>query len=678
MKKVLTMVLVLSMVLTLACPAAFAKWEKEVTLFETDFENETVGAAPKTVLGGNLRVPSPTQHGKIYENNGNKYLDTKGGTYQRFRTWFNEDVSSGTIVVEFDLNPGIGQVALGMLYSGNPNAVTTYEKWPLFLTNQSKSYVINGYTSLAKNDAGAAVAPPADIAGKTVTFKKLANNDNLTFKEDTWQHYIVKLDIDNSAVTAYVDGVESATVTGYDYFKTQSIGGLGFYVNRTTAQADLSAMFDNIKIYKENSYGNFLIYEDFNKTPTSDQKITDVTTLVAAANAVVAVNPASAVSVNGSRTANVSNYLEFTNSTNSLARFGFPDVSAGKLYVEFDIKTSFGGIGMTVLDKNDTGKVYDKFVFSSGTKYSSPARGLKAYTKQYVSGLKTHPSGNPGTEDYIKGYTSGNSVLALAAGAWQHIKIEIDIDNNRTKINLDGKDSEYLNGFEYLTDIAGIGFKWTASGEGDKDAYIDNVRVYTASDGKSITNLISGGNMAKLTFADTLDESTIGNIKLFAQDGTAVAANETLSSDKKIVTLSADSLVDGGKYFALLNGVKYADGRAVCETRKEFTYKVGSFSIAIDENYIAKYAKNEKISVDYTVNATDFSKESIDLIVAAYKDGSLTDIQIVSLPAGTQSIEGKRTVELTLTEDCDTISAFAWEGDSLVPCCANIAKSATN
>ena len=264
MKKILTMVLALSMVFALACPTVFAKWEREVTLFETDFENETVGAAPKTVLGGNLRVPSASQHGKIYEDKGNKYFDTKGGTYQRIRTWFNEDVSSGTIVAEFDLNPGIGQVALGMLYSGNPNSVTTYEKWPLFLTNQSKNYVIKGYTSLAKNESGTAVAPPTDIDGKTATFKKFANDEDMTFKPDTWQHYKVKLDIDNSAVTAFVDGVESATVTGYDYFKTQSIGGLGFYVNRNSSQTDVSAMFDNIKIYKENSYGNFLVYEDFN------------------------------------------------------------------------------------------------------------------------------------------------------------------------------------------------------------------------------------------------------------------------------------------------------------------------------------------------------------------------------------------------------------------------------
>lgn len=665
MKKVLTMVLALSMVFALSCPTAFAMCEKEVTLFETDFENETVGAGPKSVQGYGAVDAASNNNAIVYQGesgsgNETKYIDTKdAGSNKRFRMWFNEPVSTGTIIAEFDINPGVGNVAFGLVYNDSPN---TYQKWPVYISN-------TGVFGYLKSDSSH--NPPVAL-DDTATFTKTADRTPMTFKKNTWQHFMIKIDLTNKSVAVYIDGVESIPVTGYKYFDS-AIGGIAFYCNKG---AGASSMFDNIKVYKEDNYGTYSIEKNFEDGKDGTAAKDGVK--VSIRNDYEKVN-------NFNRT----KVLDFTGKVNSIARYELPQsVGSGKIYVEFDARVGYGGMAMAAFNSGDNYGNFGQAVFSSGTGNSTPKYGLKAYIDK--DGAKKHPGGNAyvdGTTNnanftYIKGYRAPGAAsdMALTINTWQHVKMELDIDNNRAKCTLDGVESNYVEGFNYFKAIKYISFKWSPQVEipklaaAQKEAYIDNVKVYATSDGKSVTNLISGAKAAKLTFKDTVDVNTLNNIKLFAQDGTAVESTATLSVDKKTVTLASDGLADGSKYFILLNGVKYTDGNAVCETRKEFIYQTGSFSIAIDE-YTPKYAKGDTVSVDYTVNATDFSKDSVELIVAAYKDGSLTDVQLLTLPCGTQSITGTKTVELTLTKDCDTVSAFAWEGGSLVPCCANLPKT---
>ena len=657
MKRLLVMVLALSMVISVICaPSVFALNEKEVTLFETDFENEAVGAGAK-VLNGINTISSETAGNVVQgtsEDNSTKYFDTKGGANQRFRMWFNQPVSSGTIVAEFDLNAGAGKAALGLVYD---DSVTTYAKWPFFLT-QGESYEIRGYLKTGGN-------PPTDLSateGAQASFTKSADGTSLTFKPNTWQHYKVKINLDEGKLTAYVDGVESATVSGYEYFKTSPIGGLAFYMNKA-ATLDDSTMFDNIKIYKE--YGTYLIEKDFENGNVGATK----------ASATVTVNDNSLVYedkdfkyTNGSK-----KYLSFGTS-GDMARYMFNSISEGKMYVEFDVRTGFGGMGLAIFDISDTTYgTYNKYIFSEGTNNSSPNRGVGVYQ---ATGGK-HPASSNKTL-YTKSGTTTN--MALSSNKWEHVKVEIDLKNNQSSIVVDGVasnpvDVTYL---ENINNINGIAFMWSHGGAGNcttdaqKEAYLDNIKVYTVSDGVS-SSLASGGNKIKLTFKDTVDSSSVNNIALYKADGTEVdTALPSVSDDKKTVTITSDGLTDGTKYFVLLNGVKYEDGYAVCETRKEFTYQTGAFTVAIEDFTPSAYTKGTKIDVNYNFTVTDFSEKNVDLIIAAYNGGELTEVQIT--PVTVNKTENK-DASLTLTKDCDEITAFVWENTKLIPLAKNVTKT---
>ena len=665
MKRLLVMVLALSMVISVICsPSVFALNEKEVTLFETDFENEAVGAGAK-VLNGINTISSETAGNVVQgtsEGNSTKYFDTKGGANQRFRMWFNRPVSSGTIVAEFDLNAGAGNAALGLVYD---DSVTTYSKWPLFLTHQGVNCEIRGYLQTGGN-------PPTDLSateGAQASFTKSADGTSLTFKPNTWQHYKVKINLDEGKLTAYVDGVESATVSGYEYFKTSPIGGLAFYMNKSAALDD-STMFDNIKIYKE--YGTYLIEKDFEDG--------NVGATNASANIDVVDNTleySDIKAANGS-----SKYLSFGAVQTSAVRYMFADSvsisknEAEKLYVEFDVRTGFGGMGLAILDTSDTTYTsYNKYIFSEGTKFSSPSRAAGVYAATGGS----HPKSG-GKTIYTESGTT--TKMALAADKWEHVKVEIDLKQNKSAITLDGTVSNPVS-VAYLDNINinGIAFMWNLAlsttdfgklTDAQKEAFIDNIKVYTVSDGVS-SSLANGGNKIKLTFKDTVDSTSVNNIALYKADGTKVdTALPSVSDDKKTVTITSDSLTDGTKYFVLLNGVKYEDGYAVCETRKEFTYQTGAFTVAIDDFTPPAYTRGTKIDVNYNFTVTDFSEKNVDLIIAAYNGGELTEVQIT--PATVNKTENK-TASLTLTKDCDEITAFVWENTKLIPLSKNVTKT---
>ena len=644
MKRLLVMVLALSMVISVICsPSVFALNEKEVTLFETDFENDTVGSAPAALAPyGNAIADNATVYA---EADGNKYADTLGkGINKRFRMLFNEAVSSGVVVAEFDLNTTGGAVALGMVYK---NSNTTYHKWPFYVTGESKDYTVKGFTAIGGNP------PSEEVANKTVTFTKDGSSDNLTFKVNQWQHYKVIFDFDNQTVTAYIDNEKSSTIGGYEYFgKTNdAIAGLAFYCSANDTETyKPSNKFDNIKVYT--GYGNYLVDVDYDDGNIGTSYISS--------------------GVNAT-----DKYLSFNKVQGNVARYMFGEINstnADELYVEFDVKTGFGGMGLSLWDKSETSYGSpNKFVFSAGTKNSTPARGIGVYKVANTS----HPASSGKT---IYTDASGNE-MALSENTWQHVKVKIDLKNKQSSITVDGKTSTPVD-VSYLENISikGITVKWslalnpTSFGnltDAQKEAFIDNIKVYTVSDGVS-SSLASGGNKIKLTFKDTVDSTSVNNIALYKADGTKVdTALPSVSDDKKTVTITSDSLTDGTKYFVLLNGVKYEDGYAVCEIRKEFTYQTGAFTVAIDDFTPSAYTPGTKIDVNYNFTVTDFSEKNVDLIIAAYNGGELTEVQIT--PATVNKTENK-AASLTLTKDCDEITAFVWENTKLIPLAKNVTK----
>lgn len=465
MKKLLTAVLVLSMLLSLCfVPSVSAATLKEITLFETDFENDTVGSAPAALAPyGNAIADNATVYA---EAGGNKYADTLGkDAKKRFRMLFNEAVSSGTVVAEFDLNTTGGAVALGMVYKSKP---TEYLKWPFYVTNGIKDYEVKGFTATGGNPPG------TEVTGKTVTFTKDGSNDNLTFKVNQWQHYKVIFDFDNQTVTAYIDNEKSNTIGGYEYFgKTNdAIAGLAFYCSEPDAETSKpSNKFDNIKVYT--GYGNYLIDKDYE----------DGNVGTGNASNVKVIDSPEALNIN-------SKILSFEQ-TGAKARYPLSRALKNEtFYIEFDVRAGHGGLGVALLSKTDPTTSYSKYIFSSGTLASNPKLGLKAYT-EYGSGKNTHPRGDAGSQTYIKGYRASGATtdMKLTAGetARNHVKIEVDLANARTRVTLDGVVSDYIEGFTYLkdVDVAHICFHCSNNLSTTKEAqknYIDNLKVYTIAD----------------------------------------------------------------------------------------------------------------------------------------------------------------------------------------------------
>ena len=654
MKKLLAAVLALTMALGIIfVPGALAVNEKEVMLFETNFESEKAGSAPVTVKGMGGDSAADAALVCRDETTGNQYINTAGKSQKRFRMLFNEAVSDGVIVAEFDLNASkAGNTALGMIYEGS---LTTYAKWPLYVTNESREYVINGH--LATNGL-----PPADLTGKTANFTKAADNTPLTYTAGKWQHYKVVFDFDKSSVTAYVDNVKSETISGYEYFggKNTAVAGLAFYINKPAANMD-STMFDNIKIYKQ--YAKYLKDIDFEDgNDGADARNNDP------ANNIYKVTVIDCPDTAG-RTSKV---VSFNNNDARLRYKLNRTIKNEPFCIEFDVRAGYGGLGISLLNESDDINVYNKFVFSSGTYYSDPSYGLKAYTA-YGAGMKTHPNGNPDDESQIKGYTKygTETKMALSGGnesKWNHIKLYVDPANSRTRVFLDGTASNYIEGFTYLKDaeIRQVCFQARPSltPKEVQKAYIDNLKVYTISDGIAVTNLLSGSKQVKLTFKDTLDESTINNISLYTLGAVKLeGAVCTLSDDKTSVTVSHGNLEENGSYFVLLDGVKYADGNKVCETRKDFTYTEGKVEVTIGD-FEPSYTAGSEITVNYTFGVEGIASKNVELIVASYNDGSLSDVKVIPTAV---NASGDASAKLTLNKNCTEIRAFAWEEGSLIP-----------
>ena len=356
------------------------------------------------------------------------------------------------------------------------------------------------------------------------------------------------------------------------------------------------------------------------------------------------INKSATVSIADGKAEDGGKCLSF-GTVNDVARFMFSAdksvvVSSGTLCVEFDVKEGFGGIGMGVFTSSDTNYGnYSKAPFSSGTRNSTPARGLKAYT---TPGAKQHPAGNAGSEAYIKGYraSGASSDMAITANKWQHVLLEIDFDNACTYLTLDDVKSEAVTGFTYLSDIVGIGFKWAPSGisvdasDDLKEALIDNLRVYMAppkvskvgiikTNGKEnadLTKVSPKTNTIRVAFSEAMNaDSVSGAVSLYdvtnAQN-VDLSLSDT-SEDGKIFNFAVDGLAENTGYKVTVGACESESGLFTEEYEMSFSTtdlisaeRISYYSNDFEDSEVGGKPKNVFGQTDTTQNFAVVKEEN--------------------------------------------------------------------
>lgn len=654
MKKLLSMVLALAMLISMMSGmTAFAVWEDTVTLFEADFENETVGEAPRTV-NGNAVIATTTDaevvQGEEGSTNTSKFMNVKGNN--KVRMWFNESVSEGTIVAEFDLNGGqYGNVYLGVVYERNS---TAYSKYPLFLSG----------TNVKSNKS-------TGTSGDYVTtFTKEADNTDMQITRENWHNYKVKIDLTNKTVKAWVDGIESNLITDYTYF-TEAIGGMAFYIGK----AENKSWVDNIKIYKENSYGNYYINQAFEKIGTGESEIGKMVNIgvLTNDNNVKQTFVTEAISEKPTEN-NTTKYLTYENAgTGAPARIMFADgktITTGKFYVEFDVYTEFGGVSVGIVNAHSGDTIYaQRCIFGAGTTNSNPKRFIGLYKNKAATALP------PSSSNKTAFKNSNGETMVLADKKWEHVKLEVDMDNESVKCTLDGVESNIIDGISYLDTVAGIAFRWATGGSatahGEKfEAAVDNVKVYTLSNGESISDAITGSNVIKVALKDTISAVTANDIKVTDAIGTPVEVSdvELGENGKDIFVTLAETPEEGDSFIVTLaNSLKYADGYDIVTKTVAFDYIEGSFAVNQPTIETISFKKGDEVVAKCVVDAYNFTNNTVKLYIASYQGGILKDVNVKDISVDYKTYgEISDTVTVTLTENSDLVKAFVWD-NNLIP-----------
>lgn len=207
-----------------------AAWEEfdGSALFKTDFESDTPGGRP-TSIGSTGTAADTTVCAAGSNNNTTQHVNFN----KRLRAEFpNNAKNSGVLYIDFDAMVTDGHLSVGLLYS---DSMTTYGKWIFGMPAANGTEFFTWQTLNG--------VPPTH---PTDTFKKKGTTGPIPFSANVWHSYRLKVDIDNSSVTLFVDGVESETITGYEYFgPSTSIGGVVFRDENSINEAYI----DNIKIY---------------------------------------------------------------------------------------------------------------------------------------------------------------------------------------------------------------------------------------------------------------------------------------------------------------------------------------------------------------------------------------------------------------------------------------------
>lgn len=379
-----------------ACSIAFAipVMQTSVTatepteyLYYEDFESMTVGDVPTGVYSGKNAYASKDEHKATSELAEVQYDKDKKSNYmlipdnqsafQHAEIFFDEPVSSGTVVLEYDV------------YIDNPGSGMQYSSHKIVNANFTSNETRNDSTTLGvmnyKGHGGGGSPKSTALYSAANTFKYAQsvsdpdNTDGVSYAVNKWQHCRLEIDLDNYSETLWVEGVRSLEQPNAALNNNKMLDGFVFSTDFAPGRG--AWRFDNIKAYKAvpsirtmtfNSYtGNTKAYE----ITTEKYDISDlITTMVSQVEVefTSALSDASASLINTSTGEEESVALTMTDTKNCLIeldkKYLEPNVQytlklngttvSGELFVTNEVNFSSdsdGGFVMldTVFEKND-------------------------------------------------------------------------------------------------------------------------------------------------------------------------------------------------------------------------------------------------------------------------------------------------------------------------------------
>ena len=642
--KVLALSLCLAMVMSSVNVWAINEIHDTMVLFDDNFEDYTVGTAASSIKDSTGTSASTATVAKVAaadENHNSKSLELLSGAKLGAVFTGGLTASSGKLIVEFDANLANGNVWLSLLYSGG---LGTRAKW-FFGTD----------TSVMRTATNNVTIPSSS---NTVSFKDEAGNDK-SFRINEWDHYKIVIDIDRNCVSVTNGSGASAEISGYSYIQNQSLAGIGIY-NASPG----SRFIDNLNVTCDNGYTAYIFSDNMDghivgsaiDTPwTCGAQSTFVvdTKAYKKSDAINTYNTyTTTVPVDGDNTV-----MGISNKNFVKSMFEKP-VTDGIIYIEADIQDGHGGGGIGIIYEGEN---------TAGYKYPYWIRS--GYMNMVAQ---------TGTNEFSNYQTSDGKTISRAICQWFHIKLTINASTGEVTAEMSNGGASVPQTLAYIGGtnpaIGGIMIYNNRADAslrpGDQTMYVDNFKVYRKTDGNAINSIETGKNKLLLRFKDSINAAsmTAANISITSGVDEMTVENVTLLDSKTALVEFGSDLTVGKKYqISFADSVKYADGYTFAKKEYEFTASERDFSVTVDVSD-AKYSTGETAKAVMNVTATDLDQRNINMIIAAYKSGKLTDVNIrsVSITSGDYGVLEPFELTMELNSDADKIKAFAWS-DMLVP-----------
>ena len=660
MKKISIMSLILGalMVINAICITSVVALEETkaegIVLFETDFESDVPGDNPTSISYTGTSADSTVCASGSNDNTTQHVLFQR-----RLRALFDSNAkNSGILYVNFDAMATGGYLSVSLLYS---DSTTTYGKWIFGMPTTSN----DGFFTWQMLNGVPPISP-------TATFKKKGTTEIIPFAANTWNNYRLKIDIDNSTVTLFVDGIESETITGYEYFdSTTLIGGVGF--RNEIFNPNNNAYIDNIKIHWEETetYYKTIFSEDF-ENGTSKWYEAGTTNVVA--------NDTSDIGGTVTKGTAISTYIETTeepsdpdnmvfllNSSKGTGKTVYTTFSenvSDNLCIEAEFQGGSACLGIGLLEEGNLDDTKYIFYVPSANRafsYSIDGRlinGTIGYNEKYL----------------IEGSTYG---LMIDRSQWHTLKLLINLTEGTVKPIINGREMQkatipYIQGKTICgIELANNRDLTSAGIELDHIKYFDNIKVYTTSDGMSVSDIKTGSNKVKVTFKDVINAATLttDNIEIVDTTGATkgISSIEAISSTQALIILT-DALTDATDYvIRLSDGIEYADGNAILPYVNTFTYEKGSFTAEVVIDEVNQTQESVEASATCTVNAFDLSNRDVQLILAAYEGSKLVGVKLQDYQYdGSNYEQDINSINESFDAAVDTVKVFVWDGN-LVP-----------
>lgn len=225
-------------------------------LYYEDFEGMNTGDAPTDIYSGKNAYASKDAHAATkdlaeirYDNDKKSnymYIVNNTSAFQHAEIFFNEPVSSGTVVLEYDVY--IDNAGNGMQYSSHKivNANYTSDQ------TRSDSTTFGIMNFKGHGGGGSPVSTALYSAANQFNYAKNEsdpdNLDGVSYGTNKWQHCRLEIDLDNHSERLWVEGVRSLEQanTSLDTNKLMD----GFVFSTDFAPGRGAWRLDNIKVYK--------------------------------------------------------------------------------------------------------------------------------------------------------------------------------------------------------------------------------------------------------------------------------------------------------------------------------------------------------------------------------------------------------------------------------------------